>query len=163
MKNFNKTLALFLALVMVFTLNPIKSNAKWKDGSGDLPGMTDDNTIVALGAVAAVGIGVLVYVLIKKKKRAQAVSTMEYRNNMKAVLWENQTYAKVVGEENTALGMQSNETSSFSILPQNTLTQQIENARNTIPVDLVVTPLNNNPNFAMNHSNGIQVGVRIRF
>ncbi len=164
MKNFYKTIALFLALVMVFTLNPITSNAKWKDGSGDLPGMTGDSTIIALGAVAAVGVGVLVYLLIKKSNQDKATGTLENYKTMEIILWENQ-FIKLSNEQESKDSISQNNESEIlpdlCLMPKNTLSSKIENAKNTIPVDIVVSPLSNQ--FAMGQANGFQVGMRIRF
>lgn len=166
MKKFNKTLAVFLVMVMVFTIIPLKSNAKWHGRSDELPGMTSDGTIIALGAVAAVGIGVLVYVLVKKNKQDKATGAMESYKTMEIIMWENQIIKLAKEKESAAVTSQSNATGSlpaFNVMPQNTLSQQMENAKNTIPVNLVLTPLSYNTNFAMGQTNGVQVGVRIRF
>ncbi len=162
MKKTNKFIAQILIIAMTFTIIPAKSEAKYKDKSDELPGMTDDSTIIALGAVAAVGVGVLVYFLIKKKKQNKAMSVIEYRKNIQPFSWENQLSPTINGEENSFALIQKNETSSFPIQPKNNLMQQIENAKNTVPVDLIITPLSNNNNFNLN-SNGVQVGLRIRF
>jgi ABC-type uncharacterized transport system ATPase subunit len=164
MKIRTKTIALFLILAMGLTNNPLQSNAKYKDQSGNLPGTVSDGTIYALAGVAVVGVGALIYVLIKKKQNKTA-SVIEYRNNMQAVSWEKQL-TKTSGIENSVSTIQSNETngsSTISVIPDNTFMQQIENASKTIPVNLIISPLSTGNNFALSNSNGVQVGVRIRF
>ena len=156
MKVLNKSIAMVLVFAMLFALCPVQSSAKWDDQSGNLPGMADDGTIIALGAAAAVGIGVLVYVLIKKNKQKKAMS-YNFKNNMPALSWENQ-----FNNPGNTLQSAQQTTSSVFAAPKTSMTQQIENAKNTIPVDLVIKPLSSN-NFALNQTNGVQVGVRIRF
>lgn len=165
MNNFNKTLAVFLALVLVFIINPIESNAKWDDRSDELPGMTSDGTMIALAAVAAVGVGVLVYVLVKKNKQDKSTGAIDNHKTMETILWENQ-FVKLAKEHespiSTSPGNKTSSSPAFSVLPKNTPAQQIENAKKTIPVDLVVAPLANT-HFAMGQTSGVKVGVRIRF
>jgi hypothetical protein len=166
MKKFNKTIAVFLAFAMVLTLNPLNVNAKYKDKSGDLPGMTSDGTIIALAAVAAVGVGVLVYMLVKKSGQDKATGAMETYKTMEIISWENRILNLAKEHQSAVSTPQSNKTANlpaFSMMPQNTLAQQMENAKNTIPVDLVVAPLSNQTHFALGKTNGVQVGVRIRF
>lgn len=164
MKTFKKSIAMAVIFALLFSLCPMQSTAKWDDQSDELPGMVDDGTIIALGAVAAVGIGVLVYVLIKKSKQKKAISS-DYKINMPAISWDNQlnTIANTAG---SVIATQSNETRSSSSLlatPKNTFMQQVENANKTIPVNVMISPLNTGNNFAMKNTNGVQVGVRIRF
>lgn len=156
MKTFNKSIALILILSFALMFNPLKSNASWSHGSTDLPGTVDDGTIIALGAVAAVGVGVLVYVLIKKSKQKKAMSN-NFNSNRPAMSWENQ-----FNNPNNVLQSAQQTKSSVFVAPKTTTIQQMENAKTTIPVDLVVKPLSSN-NFAFNQTNGVQVGVRIRF
>lgn len=162
MKNLNKTIALFLVFAMALTFCPFQSSAKYKDQSGDLPGTVSDGTIYALAGVAAVGIGVLVYVLIKKNKQKNTSATIiEYRKNNQSVMWENQLNVASTGDK-TNLVFSSNQASAITI-PGNTFMQQLENAAKTMPVDLLVSPINTGNNYSANNVNGVQVGVRIRF
>jgi hypothetical protein len=162
MKKRNKTIALFLILAMGLTCNPLQSNAKYDDQSGNLPGTVSDGTIYALAGVAAVGIGVLVYVLIKKNiQKKNTAAIIKYRNNKQYVLWENQMNSIAI-EENTTANLYSNKTTQL-IVPENTFMQEVENAAKTMPIDWVVSPMNTGYNFATNNTNGLQIGVRIRF
>ncbi len=164
MKKLNKTIALFLIFGMALTFNPLQSKAKYKDQSGNLPGTVSDGTVYALAGVAVVGLGVLAYVLIKNSRQNKATGVMEYHKTMETILWENQVVKLAKEQERAVSTPQSTETGRlrpFSVMPQNTLPQQMENAKNTIPADLVFSPLNNQ--FALGQANGFQVGVRIRF
>ncbi len=162
MKKLNKTIAVFLIFAMALTFNPLKSHAKYKDQSGNLPGTVSDGTIYALAGVAVVGVGVLVYVLINKNKQKKTAATIiEYRNNKQQVLWENQMSNVATGDKTTS-DLFTSKTTLLTI-PESTFMQQVENAAKTMPIDLVVSPMNKGCNFATNQSNGVQIGVRIRF
>lgn len=162
MKNFNKTIALFLVFALALTFNPLQSTAKYKDKSGDLPGTVSDGTIYALAGVAVVGIGALVYVLIKKNKQKKTTATIiEYRNNNQPVLWENQLNGTPAIDKTNA-DYPSNPANAITI-PGSTFMQQVENAAKTMPLDLIVSPMNTGNNFVTHNTNGVQVGVRIRF
>ncbi|MGM0408400.1 MAG: hypothetical protein ACQERU_10470 [Bacteroidota bacterium] len=165
MKN-NRFLSVFLAVVFLFSITAKQTHAKWDDKSDELPGMASDGEMIALAAVAAVGVGVLVYVLIKKSKQDKTTGALENHKTMETIMWENQIMAFAKEHQSDVSTPQSNEIGSipaFSLLPKNTLTQQVENAKNTIPVDLIVSPLSNQTHFAMGQTNGVQVGMRIRF
>ncbi|MGM0621329.1 MAG: hypothetical protein ACQETJ_09820 [Bacteroidota bacterium] len=165
MKN-NRFLSVFLAVVFLFAITAKQTQAKWVDKSNELPGMASDGEMIALAAVAAVGVGVLVYLLVKKNKQDKATGALENHKTMETIMWENKISA-LAKEYGSAVSIpQGNKTGSipaFSVLPKNTLTQQVENAKNTIPVDLIVSPLSNQTHFAMGQTNGVQVGMRIRF
>lgn len=164
MKNIYKTLVLFLALAVILTFNPLVSYAKWKDQSGDLPGMADDGTITALSAVAVVGVGVLVYVLIKKNKQKKAMS-YNFKNNIPAISWGNHLNVNSISSR-TALANQKAENQSINSLfmaSGSTFMKQVENANKTIPINIMISPLSAGNSFAMKNTNGVKVGVRIRF
>lgn len=164
MKTFNKSIVVGLIFAMLFSFCPIHSSAKWDDQSDNLPGTVSDGTIIALGAVAAVGVGVLVYVLIKKSKQKKAMSS-NYRMNTPAISWSDQLNGRT-NTGSSVLTTQNNVTSASSSLlatPKNDFMQQVENANKTIPVNVIISPLNTGYNFAMGNTNGVQVGVRIRF
>lgn len=165
MKKLNKTIAVFLMFAFMLTFNPLQSNAKWDDKSDELPGTVSDGTIYALAGAAVVGVGALIYVLVKKKKQNKTTSsTIEYKNNMHALSWENQLKKATNDNENAVSILQNNKTANTTtITPKNTLMQEVENASKTIPVNLIISPLSTSNNFAMNQSNGLQIGVRIRF
>lgn len=153
MKKPKKTIVFFLILAMALTLNPMQSSAKYKDRSDELPGMVSDRTVFTVAGVAAVGVGVLVFVFFNKNKQKKTSSTIiQYRNNNQQVLWQNQLSSTTTNEKTTVL-----------TIPENTFMQQVENASKTMPVDLVVSPMNTSYNFAKNQSNEVQIGVRIRF
>ena len=164
MKNVYKTLALFLAFAVILTCNPLESYAKWKDQSGDLPGMADQGTITALAAVAAVGVGVLVYMLVKNNKQKKAMSNT-YGTNIPLLSWEKQlngnanTYGNILNTKKD----ETQPSTSLFMASGSTFMQQVENANKTIPLNVMISPLNTGNNFALKNTNGVQVGVRIRF
>ncbi len=86
---------------------------------------------------------------------------------MKSMLWENQLRRTTTpNSENSVSTMQNSKTegnSSLTVIPENSFVQQVENASKTLPVNLVISPLSTGNNFALINSNGVQLGVRIRF
>jgi len=164
MKNVYKTLALFLSFAIMLTFNPLRSNAKWKDQSGDLPGMADEGTITALAAVAAVGVGVLVYVLVKNNKRKKAMSHT-YGTTIPLLSLEKQLNGHENTNNTTLTEQRSENQPSNSLFMANgsTFMQQVENANKTIPINVIISPMSKGNSFAMKNTNGVQVGVRIRF
>jgi hypothetical protein len=162
MKKTNNTIALFLILAMALTFNPMQSSAKYKDKSDELPGMVSDEKIYTLAGIAAVGVGVPVFVIINKNKQKKTSATIiQYRNNNQPVLWENQMGNVTTGDKTTS-DLSASKTTLLTI-PECTFMQQVENAAKTMPIDLVVSPMNTGCNFATNQSNGVQIGIRIRF
>ena len=137
MKNFKKSIALFLAFAMVLTLSPIKSSAKWRDMDSNLPGYSNGPStgqIILIVGVGAVAVGALTYFLISKHKKQKAVTQ--------------------TGKFNTL---------NLSLTPQNTILEKIETSGQTLPIDLILAPINNTNNLAFGKTNGLQVGIRIRF
>ena len=136
MKNLKKSIALFLAFAIVFTLIPTKSSAKWRDMDSNLPGSDGPTTgqIVLVAGAGVVALGALTYFLISKHKKQKAVAQ--------------------IGKFNTL---------NLSLTPQNTILEKIETSGQTLPIDLILAPMNNNNNLAFGKSNGLQVGFRIRF
>jgi len=160
MKKLNKTIALFLIFAFALTINPLQSNAKYKDQSGNLPGTVSDGTIYALAGVAVVGIGALDYVLIKKKKSGKsASSSVNYMNNIQ-IDSAGKTFITLGSEdENISTTPKTN----LFFNKETSLMQKMETASRTIPVDIMVAPLATNNNFAFENTSGIQVGIRVRF
>lgn len=156
MKAFNKSISLFLVISLLLTINPLKSSAKWHDESGNLPGTVSDGTILALAGVAVVGIGVLTYVLIKKHKNNKtANSTIEYLNQKRASKYEDLLHN--LGRENLS------SKTSLSINTESTLMENIEHTAKTMPVDVIVTPLNSYNNLCLGATSGVRIGIRVRF
>lgn len=164
MKTYIKSIALILIFTIALILNPLISSAKWSHESTNLPGTVSDGTVIALGAVATVGVGVLVYVLIKKSKQKKELSNI-YKINMPTISWDNQLNAMANTKDSVFTTQYTETTSSSSLLatPKNNFMQQVENVNRTIPVNVMISPLNTGINFAMKNINGVQVGVRIRF
>lgn len=165
MKKLNKTIAVFLTFAFALTFNPAQSRAEWDDKSDELPGMSNDGAVYVLAGVAVVGVGALIYVLVKKNKKKKATAEMiEYKINMQAVSWENQINQTNIGFNHSVSNLQNHQTNNNTkISTGNSLLQEVENASKTIPVNLIISPLSTTNNFSLNQSNGIQVGVRIRF
>lgn len=160
MKKHNKTIALFLVLAIVLTLNPLQSNAKYKDQSGNLPGMVSDREMITIAAVGAVGLGVLVYVLTKKKNsNKSASSSVNYMNNIQADLTGKASINLGSEDENIPTTSKTN----LFFNKETSLMQKMETASRTIPVDIMVAPLATTNNFAFDNTSGIQVGIRVRF
>ena len=156
MKN-NRFLSIFLALVFLFSITTKQTQAKWDDKSDELPGMASNGEIIALAAVAAVGVGVLVYVLVKKNKNKVETTSVNYLNNTQVNSWGSEAYKLTSPLENKTTS------SNLLINSNSSLLQKMETAGQTIPVDMVISPIGNSSNLALGNTNGIQVGIRIRF
>ena len=138
MKNLKKSIALFLAFAIVLTLSPIKSSAKWRDQSSNLPGFASDKDkqqAVIIGvAGGVVVVGALTYYFIHKHKMQKAVTQTGKFNTLNLLLTH-----------------------------QNTLLEKIETSGQALPIDLILAPINNTNNLALGKTNGVQLVFRIRF
>jgi hypothetical protein len=158
MKN-KRFLSVFLAVVFLFAVTTKQTQAKWDDKSNKLPGTVSDGTIYALAGVAAVGVGVLVYVLIKKKNQNQSVTSLVNYMTIQAGSMEKEFMNLRTEDENKSSTPRSN----IFFNNETTFLQKMETASRIIPVDVMVTPLASANNIADGNTNGIQVGIRIRF
>jgi len=168
MKTFQKSFALFLAFAIMLTISPIKSNAKWRDQSSNLPGFATDEDkqlVVILGVAAGVVVvGTLTYYFIHKHKMQKAITqTGEYINNLKASAWEKELNKP--GEKKGSITSTTElfNTSNISLNPESSLLQKIETSSRSLPVDLIFAPVSSSHNLALGNTNGVQIGLRIRF
>lgn len=163
----NQITSVFLILVFLFSVSTKQVHAKWGDRSDELPGASGGGDNTALAVAAGVSVGLLVYYLIKKNnKKSVAVNMVEYRSTKQSLLWENNLDTKNRNSTKASLatnykGQKLN--SSLVIDTQGNLLQQVEDASKTIPINLLVAPLNTKDRYAMKNINGIQVGLRIKF
>jgi len=76
MKNKRFT-SIALTIIFLFAISLTNTHAKWKDESGDLPGMGDDGgTTTALIAGGVVITGLIVYLIIRKNKQKKSSSSL---------------------------------------------------------------------------------------
>jgi len=166
MKEFNKSISIFLILAIALTFSPVKSNAKFKDRSGELPGMGGGgNTLIIIGGA---GLAVaLVYAVIKHSKKSKTTSSVgENFINLQNSISE--SVLKISNQGIDSLRVITNKstlfnTSNLSLVPKSSLLQRIESTSHNMPVDLIFAPVNNLNNLASGTTNGVQVGLRIRF
>ena len=135
MKNLQKSIALFLAFAIVLTLSPIESSAKWRDNSSNLPGLASDGQVTtALVVLGAVVVGGIVLLVVKHKSKTKStVSTSQYMN------------------------------STLSFNPKSSLLQKFEMTGRSLPINLILAPVSSSHDMALGKTNGVQVGLRIRF
>ena len=70
-------ISIVLTIIFLFAIGINNSQAKWKDESGDLPGMGDDGgTTTALIAGGVVITGLIVYLIIRKRKQKKSSSSI---------------------------------------------------------------------------------------
>lgn len=153
MKNLKKSIALFLAFAMVLTLCPIKSNAKWRDQSRNLPGFATDKekrqaTIIAISGGVII-VGAVAYYFIRKHKIQKTNSqTGSYLNNNMPFSYRKDSPSNI---------------SNLSFNTESSFLQKVETTSRSMPIDLIIAPVNSVHNLALGNTNGIQLGLRIRF
>ena len=82
-----KFLSVLLTVIFLFSLSTDYAYAKYKDKSGDLPGMADDSEITTLLVVGGVLItGMVVYLLVRKSKRNKSASSIMNPNGSSTLL-----------------------------------------------------------------------------
>lgn len=145
-----KTKKFFTGLVVIVLLLSICSNeadgqivAKWSDQSDELPGMASDGEmlLIAAGGVVIIG-GLVALLVIKKKKDKEMESKVENFIN-------NETVGSVIDIK-----------TDFSNV--NSIIGELNKASEQLPVQLF-TRCNSIPNTSYSFSQGLSVGVRIRF
>jgi hypothetical protein len=163
MKKFNRTIAFSMAVVILLTFHPFESSAEWRDMDRNLPGYSEgpSNGVV----IAAVGLGVLavggiIYVLVKKNKSKKT----SFVNPDNGVNIYSSVYKITNNKSMENIGFNTAVTApaSPSFERQTSLMEKLEYAATAVPVDLIVKPINSGNNMAFN-TNGVQVGIRVRF
>ena len=163
MKKFNKIIALSMAVVILLTFHPFESSAKWREMDSNLPGFSEgpsDGVVIAAVGLGVLAVGGIIYVLVKKNKSNKA----SFVNPDNGVNFHSSLYKTTINKGMECIGFNTvgSATVSPSFEKQTSLIEKLEYAAATVPVDLIVKPINSGNNMAFN-TNGIQVGVRIRF
>lgn len=145
-----KTKKFITGLVVIVLLLSIFSNeadgqivAKWDDQSDELPGMVSDGEmlLIAAGGIAIIG-GLVAVLIIKKKKNKEMESRVEDSINI-------ETIGSVIDIK-----------TDFSNI--NSIVGELNKASEQLPVQLF-TRCNYIPNTSYSFSQGLSVGVRVRF
>lgn len=164
MKNLKKSIAIFLAFAIALTLNPLKSSAKWRDMSSNLPGYSDGPStgelIIIIGGGAVI-VGGLIYLIVKKKKQ-QPTSFINPTKSANFHCSMNQSTSNIGGVTNGDNDTAMNQVSPLFVRKPS-LMQKLEYTAAKVPVNLIVAPINTGNNLALGNTNGVQVGLRIRF
>lgn len=164
MKKFNKIIALAMAVLILLTFHPYESAAEWRDMDRNLPGYADegpsDGAIIAAVTLSVLAVGGIIYVLVKKNKSKKT----SFNNADNGVNYCSSIYKTTKDKAMGSTGFNTTVTApaSPSFEKQTSLMEKLEHAAATVPVDLVVKPINSGNNMAFN-TNGVQVGIRIRF
>ncbi len=161
MKKNLKPIAFFLVFSMILTSFPILSHAKWRDMDRNLPGYSDGPTtgekIIIIGGGVVIA-GGLIYLLVKKKKTIPS-SFINPENGPNRYM--SATPTNVLKNQNFGMSFKTPATTLF--IPNATFMQKLENSVATVPVNLIVAPMTSNSNLALGNTNGVQVGLQIRF
>lgn len=151
-------------MLIMLTLNPLNANAEWRDRSGDLPGTVSDGTVAIVAGVGVVLIGGLIYVLVKAKK--QQTSSLSSENNYLGL--QTSVYdlelRKIINQAkvNPQEFFVSTSTQGESIVKSTIPKVQPINGTSKLPIDITVAPIHGN-SFAFGNSNGVQLGIMVRF
>src|ERR1035437_5941038 len=145
MKKYKKSISILLVISILMSVCPLKSFASWRDHSGDLPGMVSDSQVgtqVVIGVVVALGVGVIIALLVKPKKKVIPTTksinkndsiTSSFDNELNdSILWTNKIQTKSKSKFSNPESQQCKKEKSFM--------NKIETASHSMPVQLLISP-----------------------
>lgn len=162
MKKDIKPTALILAFSILSTIFPIQSHAKWRDMSSNLPGYSSGPdpalALVVGGVVVAGGI----YAIIKIKQHKKKIDEIN-RKAQSSLLHQTSASTGPSFVQSISSGDALSDNTEFSVSTKTDMVTEIRNAAQKLPVDFFVAPVSFSEKFDLTKTNGIQIGITIKF
>ncbi|TNF41342.1 MAG: hypothetical protein EP310_07450 [Bacteroidetes bacterium] len=149
-KTLQKSISLILVISVLMTTCPLQSNAKWRDRSDELPGTVSDEAMLGVTIAGAVLIGGLIFIVVKGKKKLRTSAYKMQGQNFES------------GQVKSFVNSGHLQNHSLTYTQHRNTFEKLDAAARSVPVELVLKPVSSGNDMAFN-TNGMQVGIRIRF
>jgi len=156
MKKNLKTIALLLVFSLLLTSTPIPLQAKWRDMSSNLPGYSNGPdpalALVVGGIVVAGGI----YAIIKVRQHKKKIDAIN-----KAA--QSSVFNPTGSSFSDFSSQFFPEKLNLSLCPETDIITDIQNTAQKLPIDVFFAPVSFSEKFDLTKTNGMQIGITIKF